>query len=274
MSLPDLLRVFSSKSARTSSFLPSKPTAQLIILTSAPETSATWLLDNVFRARFAGAGAGCATEKKVVLVSFLHDFSFHIESMRKYGVDLAARSRTDEFAFVDGFSRLLDDPAEAPDGDNVVLSAPATGWKAQISAAMGAAGSSLLVVEAPEMAVGLGMLSDADMHYLLMDLQAQSVCTVVVTTPLGEHLDGGPRLQSVLADRALAVLSVRPLSTGMARDVTGTVTIERGGAPLFFFGDGRDTDEDTVEAGEFLFSLGEGAATSGSSLRVFEKGTV
>jgi len=65
-------------------------------------------------------------------------------------------------------------------------------------------------------------------------------------------------LVTSLIHRAYSVISLRPLQTGMAKDVTGVMRVTRGGAWYDFMSANRDT----AESGEWelLYHLDDGRA--------------
>ncbi|KAK9326379.1 hypothetical protein V1517DRAFT_311601 [Lipomyces orientalis] len=271
--LPDLLRVFDG------AHLPlSKTYPQLILVTSALSTSGSWILQHFVRASVANQqgspyGSDSLEQKRpVVFVSFLHDLEFHARCFRKAGLDLNAIITAKQFIYVDGFTRLfVATPAET--NSMVYLqSANKSTWLYQIRSAIleAKAGgiSPTLIFEGLDSLHALGIMTAKEILRFVADLQEDSAISIISAYSVDRMLDGMSTLAQEqtaylfsLARRAVAVFSLRPLSTGMAEDVTGAMRITNGGQPC----DAREI----VDENEFHYFLGDGNV---GGVKVFEKG--
>ncbi|KAK9359085.1 hypothetical protein V1504DRAFT_240199 [Lipomyces starkeyi] len=271
--LPDLLRVFDG------AHLPqSRNHPQLILITSALSTSSSWLLQHFVRASITNQpGSLYETDRvpqkrPVVFVSFSHDIEFHIRCFRKAGIDLNAFITQKLFIYVDGFTKLF--VASPNEAKSVVYlqSANKSAWLKQILSAIVElkAGdlSPTLIFEGLDILHALGIMSVDEILRFVQDMQEHSGISIISSNSADRMLTGMSTLAReqkaclhALVRRAVAVFSIRPLSTGMAEDVTGAIRITNGGQPC----DGRGI----VEEGEFHYFLADGNV---GSVKVFEKG--
>ncbi|CDO91966.1 unnamed protein product [Kluyveromyces dobzhanskii CBS 2104] len=102
---------------------------------------------------------------------------------------------------------------------------------------------SLLVLEKPELLMALFKLSSDDLHLKLINPLLKLCSLLIVVTSvesfdndfpenLGKNTVEFVRFTTSCFHKSFLVLSVRPLDTGKAKDVTGTLALTRGGALL------------------------------------------
>ncbi|KAK9240881.1 hypothetical protein V1525DRAFT_394180 [Lipomyces kononenkoae] len=272
--LPDLLRVFDG----THLPLP-RNKHQLVLITSALATNSSWLLQHFVRASLAQqrnsiTGIEKVQQKRpVIFVSLIDDVEFHRRCFMKAGIDLDALIAQKLFIYVDGFTKLF---GPSPDLSNSLVvylqSADKATWLSQIRSVILQleAGDILptLVLEGLDVLHALGIMSAKEILRFVHDLQelsgvliASSYSSDIMLTGMSTlAVEQNAYLLSLIR-RAVAVFSIRPLSTGMAGDVTGTIRITNGGQPC----DGQGN----VDQGEFHYFVGEGKS---GGVKVFEKG--
>ncbi|KAK9381154.1 uncharacterized protein V2V93DRAFT_368464 [Kockiozyma suomiensis] len=285
--LPDLLRVFDG------AYLPPSATASntdgvshLLTVTASVSTNPSWLLQHFARASigsFETLGRGDknvetpAEKAPVMYISFLQDLEFYKRSLKKAGVDIGLLIHQKQFVFVDGFSNLFGEILSKRDSlaSLYLQSKKSAHWPAQIENLVSELGTShgakpLIIVEGFEILHALGVLSPADILRLVRDLQELSGILVVCVSSSDAILKGPTTLATgqeelfvSLIHRSLAVFAIRPLDSGIAEDVTGTIRITRGGQPA------EDGGSHVIEEGEYHYFVGDGNL---SGVRVFEKG--
>ncbi|KAK3365081.1 hypothetical protein B0T24DRAFT_422530 [Lasiosphaeria ovina] len=241
-----------------------------------------------------GGGEG---EVCVLLVSFLRDFRFWKESAGRLGLDLDGLVRRGRLGFVDGLSGLFSPVTAAAvihSGDRTaqsggvsatltspliadvgrVLQAAVDELQAKAAAALSDSGTGnvkprvVLVVDQLDFLLAARAESSAsgqDIQNVLLDLREKIHATIltlsadeplVISQTTGLEKEHAAFILS-LAHEAWAVLSLRLLDTGVAKDVSGVVRITPGGD-----GSGKKVDEK-----EFLYHVG-----GDGGVRVFERG--
>ncbi|KAK9246494.1 hypothetical protein V1506DRAFT_535290 [Lipomyces tetrasporus] len=271
--LPDLLRVFDG-----AHLPPSRTYPQLILVTSALSTNSSWLLQHFVRASIANqhgslyGSDSLAQKRPVVFVSFMHDLEFHARCFRKTGLDLNAIITEKRFIYVDGFTQLF--VATPPETNSMVYlqSANKSTWLDQVRSAIleAKAGgiSPTLIFEGLDSLHALGIMTAKEILRFVNNLQEDSGISIISAYSADRMLDGMSTLAQEqttylfsLVRRAVAVFSVRSLSTGMAEDVTGAIRITKGGQPC--------EAREIVDENEFHYFLGDGNI---GGVKVFEKG--
>ncbi|SCV02446.1 LAME_0H00716g1_1 [Lachancea meyersii CBS 8951] len=104
--------------------------------------------------------------------------------------------------------------------------------------------SDLLLLEQPELLMHLLNVSSDELHLDFINPLARAVPLMVIVSYTESHENPGAealehlahdlieqiRFQTGCVFKSIAVLGIKPLATGRAKDVTGTLTITRGGA--------------------------------------------
>lgn len=204
----------------------------LCLVTHTQGTSPSWLVDVLVENGLYGT---CninhdkqrrVLKGKVVLVSFLHNEAFY--DLKRLGIEL---SGVKHFQFVDLFTDLF-----VKVSDGVSLSKVFTQIAQQIQE------DTTLIVEGIEFLLSASQITSTQLLNVITKLQKVASSVFIVSTADKELIDvkvHNPMLPEVktadfllrLIHRANIVLSLRPLETGKANDVTGTLTISRGALP-------------------------------------------
>ncbi|KAK9370192.1 hypothetical protein V1509DRAFT_329940 [Lipomyces kononenkoae] len=273
--LSDLLRVFDG------AHLPSpQKQHQLILITSTLATNSSWVLQHFVRASLTPHPTAIpGTERvqlkrPVIFVSFVHDVDFHVRCFRKAGMDLDALIAQKLFIYFDGVTRLFNSSPDVHNPSIYLQSAYKSTWLSQIqSAILQLEVEEILptvVFEGLDLLHALGIMSARESLQFVHDLQEVKHSGILIASShSNEIMLAGTSTLAVeqntyllsLVRRAVAVFSIRPLSTGMAEDVTGTIRITNGGQPCERRGH--------VDQGEFHYFIGEG---NSGGVKVFEKG--
>ncbi|PSS03253.1 hypothetical protein BD289DRAFT_219691 [Coniella lustricola] len=233
----------------------------------------------------------------VVFVSFLRDYGFWKDGAGRLGLNLDNLTAQNKFSFVDGLTRLFSRSTggSAPgsafarpavvSSDAAAAAAPKRGGLiflespriADVARTINAAIQKqqqqqrrvVLVLDQPDMllaAAGAGDgVTSGSLRDLVLDLREEVHATIITlaadeplvasqtTTLEKEH---AAFLLSI-AHEAEAMLSLRLLDTGTAKDVSGVVRATRGGASL----------NQTIEEHEYLYYVG-----GDGGVKVFERG--
>ncbi|KAM4064874.1 elongation complex protein 6 domain-containing protein [Hirsutella rhossiliensis] len=263
------------------------PEAALVVVTSVLGASANWLVLRWVYALLGGRrredegedGDGVA----VVLVSFMRDEAFWREGGARMGLDLDAHARAGRFVLVDGLSALFAPRSAGPGGGGVLGSAGLDDVRRGIEDALGGVRgrATVLVVDQVDALLaaagpgdGVTSLAVQNMLLSLRERVHATILTLAADDALLHGRRGATRLERehaalVLsqAHAARAVVGLRMLDTGAARDVSGVVRVAVR----------ADDDDDARRGGwaaadamadvEYLYHVaGDGA------VRVFERG--
>ncbi|KAJ0123441.1 hypothetical protein J7T55_011906 [Diaporthe amygdali] len=234
------------------------------------------------------APAGGDEDVKVLLVSFMRDFAFWKEGAGRLGLNLDALAARGKFLFVDGLSRLYlggDGPAvqsqstgrgpgQPAQQQQVYLDSPrltdvARALGAAVERLQAAGGKVVLLLDQPDLFLAAASPGDGvtgtawrevvlglreKVHATLLTLSADEPLVSAQTTTLEkEHAS----FILSLAHEAEAVISLRLLDTGTAKDVSGVVRITGGGGSL----------DRVIEEHEYLYHVGGDGV-----VKVFERG--
>ncbi|ROW16339.1 hypothetical protein VPNG_02684 [Cytospora leucostoma] len=280
------------------SYLSLPPETSQVVLSGILGASTNWLvlrsLYSLLKPARGGARPGRGDEEgisddegdvKVLLVSFMRDFSFWKDGAGRLGLNLETLTAQGRFYFLDGLSRLFLDAA----GGGVAASAGRGAYGghlespriadvaralgaavAQLQAGAGAgAGRVVLVLDQPDVllaAAGAGDgVTGTALGDLILDLREKvhaTIITVAADEPLVSAQTTSLEKEHAafvlsLAHGAEAVLSLRLLDTGTAKDVSGVVRITRGGGAL----------DRAIEEHEYLYNVG-----GDGGVKVFERG--
>ncbi|KAF4984288.1 hypothetical protein FZEAL_500 [Fusarium zealandicum] len=246
----------------------------LVLLTSILGASSNWLVLRHVYSYLKGTTDGDEGSKDtgVVLVSFMRDGAFWREGATKLGLDLDTLSRAGRFTFVDGLTGLYgNDPSTARPSarkERVLKSTNLADVKREIEGAIADLNTSRKVLIIDQLDALLAITDESTtslalqnltlslrslVHSALLALSADTPLIAAQATTLErEHAS----LATSTAHTADAVLALRMLDTGTARDVSGVVRITGPGV------------ESMGGVAEFLYHVaGDG------SVKVFERGT-
>ncbi|KAK9465983.1 hypothetical protein V1512DRAFT_291880 [Lipomyces arxii] len=269
--LPDLLRVFDG------AYLPSSENA-LILVMGGLSTSVSWLLQHFARACISGQNISMTRSKDVqqkvpvVFVSFMQDLEFYSRCFSKVGIDLTHMIAQKQIVFVDGFTGLLlGKPASKSPTDVFLNKDKYTTWIDTIRTEIFNLSPDIkptLIIECLDVLHAMAVMTASEILHMIGSLQKLAGITIVSACSANSMLTGSTNLADQqdqmllgLIRRAVAVFSLRPLSTGQAEDVTGMIRITRGGQLTY---SGAVIDEE-----EYHYFVGNGGS---GAVKVFVKG--
>ena len=201
------------------------------------------------------------------------------------GTDLAQAQHQGRFIFLDGFSRLFAPTTRSPGSNYKTINLSShTSWSHQLAQYITKAlrevkGEPALIIEGVDflLAAGLDNITAPHLLSLLSLLSEVTLFRLVLTKYTSrtfislfadhnliysDHETDLTRNQSVLATslihRAYAISSLRPLQTGMAKDVNGVIRMTRGGAWYDFPKDTKGSADE--EEWEMLYRIDDGKA--------------
>ena len=208
----------------------------LSIITQAPETSASWLVNHLVENALQGTSSlghnltRIPNRAEVFYISFMHSQDFYVTNCKKNGMDLLAAKN---FHFVDCFSelflKLIPNPSSADGSVDDLFS----DIKKKISAVSGPV---VVFLEAPEFLLSSTTIST---NFLLAQIAkinkvVQEVIVVVNPVPEYQIVDvDDPAFKATdflnkLYYKSFLNVSLSPLPTGRAKDITGRLAITRG----------------------------------------------
>ncbi|KAJ4386229.1 hypothetical protein N0V93_009122 [Gnomoniopsis smithogilvyi] len=266
------------------------PETSQIVLTGILGASTNWLVLRYLhsllkpgatnnRSQYGDESNPKQEDVRVVLVSWMRDYAFWKDGAGRLGLNLGALTTQRKFSFVDGLSHLFTSaagrahPAAQAQGhaylESLRMADVAKSLSAAVDQLCAQGGKIVLVLDQPDVwlataGTGNGVTS-GNLRDLILDLREKvhaTILTVSADEPLissqttsleKEHAAFGLSL----AHEAEAVLSLRLLDTGTAKDVSGVVRITRGGGGL-----GR-----AIEEREYLYHVG-----GDGGVKVFERG--
>ncbi|KAG8167407.1 hypothetical protein KVR01_003096 [Diaporthe batatas] len=234
-----------------------------------------------------GDAEGAGEDVKVLLVSFMRDYPFWKEGAGRLGLNLDTLAARGRFLFVDGLSRLFlggrNGTAAPPHGrgpgrqqeqhqlylDSPRLADAARVLGTAVEKLQAGGGKVVLVMDQPDVLLAAASPADGVTGTAWKDVVLglrQKVHATVLTASADEPLVSAQTTTLEkehaafvlsLAHEAEAVLSLRLLDTGTAKDVSGVVRITGGGGHL----------DRVIEEHEYLYHVGGDGV-----VKVFERG--
>ncbi|RLV92021.1 Elongator complex protein 6 [Spathaspora sp. JA1] len=214
----------------------------LSVITHVLGTSPTWLINSLIENALVGTSSIVNTDLKridnrsnVIVASFSQPQEFYVKNCKKNGLDLG---NNDRFQFMDCFSmlftKLITKPEDAKleiDGlfDKIVKLARES--------------NTVIFIEAPEILLYATNATSGDILFNLHKLQKKCRQLFVISSKdYPQYLDfdaSNPQDVSFKSSDFLIKLhhksslnvTLEPLSTGRAKDITGSITISRGSIP-------------------------------------------
>ncbi|KAI0162153.1 hypothetical protein GGR57DRAFT_498497 [Xylariaceae sp. FL1272] len=264
--------------------------SSLVLLTSVLGSSANWLVHrfvysllssptpSLYHPRVEESTGSSENENvSVVLVSFLRDYAFWKDGVKRLGLDLDQATKRGSFAFIDGLTGLFTGIQQTGTANGTrsapkILSAGIDHFEAAVRNAVhnlqtSAPGAkTVLIVDQPDLLLASteGATSEGlrtailalreHIHSCIITVSADEPLIAPQTSTLErEHAS----LALSLAHDAGLVMSLRMLETGVAKDVSGVMRITQGG----------DHGAGPVEDRELLYFIG-----GDGGVRVFERG--
>lgn len=203
----------------------------LITITSSPATSSFWLLTALIETRIAGApfslnSASAVIQKTtspVTIASFIHNSKYYTDALNRLKIG------QEKYHVVDLLTNFVVENITKPRAK--VLS--------DLLETFSQDSSSVIILEQPEVLLTLldGLSSDELHRKFIIPLIKK--CGLLIISTNTDYSAGGATKDAVEMSRfvmqcfykSIAVLSLKPLDTGRATDVTGLFRITRGGAP-------------------------------------------
>ncbi|KAH7158066.1 hypothetical protein B0J13DRAFT_187813 [Dactylonectria estremocensis] len=250
-------------------YLELPPEGSLTLLTSILGANANWLVLRHLYSNLRGS-SGEDRDTGVVLVSFLRDVAFWRDGAAKMGLDLDAMSRAGRVVLVDGLTGLVTGevpPASTARKERVLRGSKIADIQKELEAAVADLRTTRKVLVVDQLDALLAVTDETTtsltLQNLLLSLRSlvhSTVATLSADTPLvAAQATSLEREHACLvlstAHAADAVLALRMLDTGVARDVSGVVRLT---GPAI----------DGGEPAEFLYHV---AADGG--VKVFERGS-
>lgn len=194
----------------------------LITITSSPSNSPFWLINALIEARITAATDSGTTSGPVTVGSFIHSAKPYTDVLNRQKID------ANSYRVID----LLTDFVIKN------IAKPRAKVLAELLDAFTQVPSSMIVLEQPEILLTLldGLTSD-ELHRKFILPLMEKCGILVISTNISYSVSGVgrdsiqfARFASGCLYKSIAVLSLRPLETGRAKDVTGSLRITRGGA--------------------------------------------
>ncbi|ODQ68594.1 hypothetical protein NADFUDRAFT_49232 [Nadsonia fulvescens var. elongata DSM 6958] len=248
------------------SLIPSK--GNIILTTSTLEVSPIWLIHHIIQQTI-----NSDNKRKIVLVSLLQDKEFHEKQLRKFGIELKNPKYSSKLQILDNFSNLdLNQNLKCP-------SSFLTQLARNISSDHADNDGPIVLIENLDFLLTAASVTASDLLYFITDLQFSGASTLLfcnADVPLIMHDQTSSSGQPPIVDeqgqflfqllhRSVITISLRPLKTGRADDITGVLRVSNGGKPLNYAkSDLTPSSTDRVLEKEYLYLL-----NSDTSIRLF-----
>ncbi|WLF80196.1 hypothetical protein PVL30_003972 [Lodderomyces elongisporus] len=212
----------------------------LTTITHISSTSPNWLINSLIECNLTGTSSTVNKElkqpytKSVVVLSFLHTKEFYVKNCKKSGLDLA---RNDKFIFLDCFTdlfseRKIKNPLDALQDVQKLLDIDVVPHN-----------DTVVFVEAPEVLLYSTNLQANDLLFQIMKLNKKVSHLYLISSKDSPQLVdyevndiANPTYKitdflTKLLFRANLNLTLEPLATGRAEDLTGTLVVSKGARP-------------------------------------------
>ncbi|KAG2732654.1 hypothetical protein G9P44_003644 [Scheffersomyces stipitis] len=219
----------------------------LSLITHVQGTSPAWLTNSLIENALCGTAAlvnNDLTKKvdnraEVILISFLHSKDHYIKNCRKNGLDLATNP---SFTFVDCFTKLFTETIKTPEK----ASSEVANLFGNIISTISKIENSrkVVFVEAPEILLQATSVSSDELLALLLKINRLSRQLFVISSRdyntvfnLDSSVSQDPVFKCTdflvkLHHRSQYNISLQPLSTGRANDITGSLAVSTGAIPV------------------------------------------
>ncbi|KAI3403373.1 hypothetical protein KGF56_003794 [Candida oxycetoniae] len=234
----------------------------LSIITYNQSTSPNWLVNSLIENALIGTASLINQELKhvhhksnVVLISFLHNENFYIKNCRKNGLDLTQIS---SFTFVDYFTHLFQQKIKDPNNASEDVKGL---FDIKVEP------NSVIIIDAPETLLYSTNISSNDLLSCLLKLNKkcyQMYITSCKNSPqlvdyaVNEIINPTYKITDFITKllfRSHLNITLEPLATGRAKDITGSLVVSRGVLPY---------DSLVVNEREYAYNI-----TKDSNVKIF-----
>ena len=236
MSVPSQDLIFFKNHTLIPDSILSSKNSYLSTITHTQGTNPSWLINSIVENAIFGTASLVNQELKkrtksgkVVLFSFLHTERYYVKTIRKQGVTLDDTN----FKFVDCFSALFTEKIKDP---NDALKDVHELFNVEIDA------GSVVIVEAPEVLLFSTGVASNDLLFTLLKLNKKASQLFVVVSKDQQLVDysvsdiHNPTFKitdfiTKLLFRSNLNITLEPLATGRAKDITGSIIVSKGAIP-------------------------------------------
>ncbi|KAI5965733.1 uncharacterized protein KGF55_001096 [Candida pseudojiufengensis] len=210
----------------------------LTTITYIQGTSPNWLINSLIENSLQGSALPINQELKttpsrsnVIFISFLHNKEFYIRNLKKNGIDLTQNSN---FIFIDYFTNLFSEKIK--DSTNAINDTNKLFDDSKIPK------NSIIFIESPEILLYSTNIISDDLLFNLIKLNKKTNQLFIISSKDEELIDynvneiDNPTFKitdflTKLLFRSQLNISLLPLKTGRAKDITGSLTITKGCLP-------------------------------------------
>ncbi|EGW30730.1 uncharacterized protein SPAPADRAFT_141731 [Spathaspora passalidarum NRRL Y-27907] len=220
----------------------SSQASYLSIITHVQGTSPTWLINSLIETALMGTASVVNSDLKripkrsnVLVASFSHPHEFYVRNCKKNGLDLSSNP---QFEFVDCFSTLFTELVSKPSDAKRDVDALFDKIVKRVTNP-----NMAVFIEAPETLLYATNISSSDLLFNLTKINKNCRQLYVISSKdYPQYVDfdtTNPQDVSFkttdflvkLHHRSSLNITLEPLSTGRAKDITGSITISRGSIP-------------------------------------------
>ena len=211
----------------------SSSSLSLATITHVQGTSPSWLVSSLLENAIQGTASLINSDlttkvplrSKVLLASFTNGIDYYHKNCRKNGIDL---TQTDNFTFVDYFTGLFTEVIKNPSDASKSIS---TAFKLLEEKATG---NDIVIIEAPEILLHATNENVDELLSHLLSVNRQCKQLFVIMAKDSPQFVQDARYMEFLVKllhRSNLNISLLPLQTGRASDITGSLTITQGAIP-------------------------------------------
>ncbi|KAI5955140.1 hypothetical protein KGF54_001701 [Candida jiufengensis] len=232
----------------------------LTTITHTQGTSPNWLVNSLIENCLIGTASLInqelknTTKSKVVFISFLHNKDYYIKNCRKNGLDLTDSN----FIFVDYFTTLFSEKIK--NTSNAIEDTNKL-FDLQIPE------KSVVFIESPEVLLYSTNIISDDLLFNLIKLNRKTTQLIIISSKDSNLVDynvneiDNPTYKitdflTKLLFRSQLNISLLPLVTGRAKDITGSIKISKGCLPYF--------DNLVVDEKEYVYNI-----TKDSNIKIY-----
>lgn len=221
------------------STLIANPSSYLSIISHVQGTSPAWLLSSLIETSLQGTAMvnsdlpKVSNRAEVVFISFNHPKSFYVKNSKKNGLDLESLAFHYHDCFSDLFTKKLGNPSDAV-SDVAAMFSSIGDEISKIETS-----KRIIFIDGPELLLAATSLSANQLLFHLMKLNSLARQMFVIVSQDQPMLDLDAKVPtepsfkvadflSKLYHRSSLNISLRPLITGRAKDITGCLVVAGG----------------------------------------------